>query len=241
MPIPAPTIACTVPLSSERKTNCGWTPAPWNQPSITSWLRHWRKPISGSSAISASDGGRFAGREGRVGLDEQDVRVVEQVPLLEGAVPHAPVGEGEVEVAALDQDDEVLVVVHLGEAQVDARPRRAEAAQHGRQDVLADALVRADAQRPGGAGGERGEVGLGGLQPRDDRVRVTQQQAAGLGERDGPRPARPVEQPLADDALERGDLLADRGLRVAEPARGLAEGALGSDRLERREVPQFHA
>ena len=79
---------------------------------------------------------------------------------------------------------------------------------------------------PGFARLERAEVGLRGLQARDDRLRVAQQQLAGLGQRDRARAARPLDEPLADDPLERRDLLADRRLRVAEPLRGASERAL---------------
>ncbi len=115
---------------------------------------------------------------------------------------------------------------------LDLRPLRRELAQQRRQHARADALVRADPQRPGVAGVERGEVGLRGLEPGGDRVGVPQEQRAGLGQRDGAGPAGAVDQPLADDPLQRGDLLADRRLRVAEAGGGAAEGALLGDRLE---------
>ena len=70
---------------------------------------------------------------------------------------------------------------------------------------------------------------------------MTEEQLAGFGQRDRPRPAGPLDELLADDPLERRDLLADRGLRVAEPLCGPAEGALRRDRLQGREVPQFDA
>ena len=52
-------------------------------------------------------------------------------------------------------------------------------------------------------------------------------------------PPGPLDEPLADHALERLDLLADRGLRVSEPLRGAAERALLGHRLERGQMPQF--
>ena len=65
---------------------------------------------------------------------------------------------------------------------------------------------------------ERRHVRLGGVQARDDRLRVAEQERARLGEGDRPRATGSLEQALADDPLERLDLLADRGLRVAERA-----------------------
>ena len=100
------------------------------------------------------------------------------------------------------------------------------------EDLRADALVRADPQRAGLAGVERGEIGLRGLEARGDRVGVAEEQLARLGQRDGPRAARAVDQLLADDPLEHRDLLADRRLRVAELLGGAAERALLGDRLQ---------
>ena len=70
-------------------------------------------------------------------------------------------------------------------------------------------------------------------------VRVPEQQPAGLGQRDRPRAAGPLDQLLADDPLERRDLLADRRLRVAELDRGAAERALGLDGVERGQMAQL--
>ena len=56
------------------------------------------------------------------------------------------------------------------------------------------------------------------------------------GEFDLPRPARSVEQGLADGLLEGGDLLADGRLGEAETFGCPPEGLFGSDRLERGEV-----
>ncbi len=59
---------------------------------------------------------------------------------------------------------------------------------------------------------------------------------AGRGQRRAPRAARALHERRADDALEREDLVADRGLHVAEPLRRAAERALARDRLERLQV-----
>ena len=63
---------------------------------------------------------------------------------------------------------------------------------------------------PGLARPQGGDVGTGGVEPRDDRLGVTEQQGARLGQRDGPRAAGSLDERLADDLLERRDLLADR-------------------------------
>ncbi len=89
--------------------------------------------------------------------------------------------------------------------------------------------------------GERCHVRLGRVQPGDDRLGVAQQQPAGLGEGDRARPARPLEQPLADQSLEGLDLLADRGLRVAERSCRAAERPFARDRFEGGEMPELDA
>jgi hypothetical protein len=58
-------------------------------------------------------------------------------------------------------------------------------------------------------------------------------------ELDGTRATRAIEHLLADSALERRDLLADRRLRVAEPLGSTSERPLGGHGVERREMPQF--
>ncbi len=115
-----------------------------------------------------------------------------------------------------------------------------EPAHHLGQDLRAPTLWKiADVERAGLAGRERREVGLGRLEAGDDRARVAEQQPAGLGQRDRPRAARALDQLLADDPLERRDLLADRRLGVAELDRGAPERALGLDGVERSQMAQL--
>ncbi len=89
--------------------------------------------------------------------------------------------------------------------------------------------------------GESGHVGAGRVEASDDRVRVAEQEEPGLGRLHAPWPAGTVEEPLPDDPLELRDLLADGRLRIAELARGAAEGAGARDRLQRREMTQIDA
>ena len=104
------------------------------------------------------------------------------------------------------------------------------------QDARADRLIGADPERPGLAGAERGDVGPRRVEPGDDRLGVTEQQHSGLGQRDGARTAGPLDERLADDLLERRDLLADGRLRVAEPIGRATERSLPRDRVEGGEV-----
>jgi hypothetical protein len=84
-----------------------------------------------------------------------------------------------------------------------------------REHTGSDALVRADTKRAGVAGVERSQVGLGGLEPGSDRIRVPEQELARLGQRNPTWAARAVDQPLVDDPLERRYLLADQCLGLA--------------------------
>ena len=114
-----------------------------------------------------------------------------------------------------------------------------EAAQESRDDLRADALERPDAEPAGVARLERAHVRLRGEQARLDRLGVPEEDPARLGQRDRPRAAGPLDQPHADDALERRDLLRDRRLRVPELLGGPPERALVRDRLERDEMAKI--
>ena len=170
-----------------------------------------------------------------VARDDRDVRVAQQLEHLERPVVDREDAEGEVELPGLDLVEEDGVVL-LVERHVEERPVRREAAQERGQHLRADRLEGADAERPALAGRERVEVGARGLHARHDPARVAQEELAGRRHRHGPRPAGAREQLLADDLLERRDLLADGRLGVAEPLRGAAEGALLGDCLKGREV-----
>ena len=141
----------------------------------------------------------------------------------------------------LEQPQQVGRIALLAHANPDARPLRAKAADEGGEEAGADALVDADAKRSGLALCQRGHVRPGGVELRDDRVGVTEQEEAGLGRLHPPRPAGTVEEPLPDDPLEPGDLLADRRLGVAELARRAPERASARDRFQGREMAEFDA
>ena len=75
-------------------------------------------------------------------------------------------------------------------------------------------------------------------EPVGDRVGVGEQQRARLGRR---RPARAaLEQPHAELALERRDLLRDRRLGERERLAGPRERALPDDLTERQQPPRIH-
>jgi hypothetical protein len=109
------------------------------------------------------------------------------------------------------------------------------------EEAGADALEDADAERAGRSFRERGHVRSGRIETSHDRVGVAQEKEARFGRLDTPRPARPMEELLPDDAFELRDLLTHGRLRVAELARRGAERPRPRNRLEGREVAQFYS
>ena len=92
----------------------------------------------------------------------------------------------------------------------------------------ADALEGGEAKAAGARLDVRGELPLGVRDASEDRIGVSEQDLAGLRE---PRAlAIAFDQDGAGFALQRRDLLADRGLRVGERIRG------GRERSEFKEV-----
>ena len=181
------------------------------------------------------------GRERRARGDEQDVRVVQQLDRLVRAGGDGERPEREVELAALDHLEELALVDGLAEDDLDVRVRLGESAQERRQHAGPDALERPDPEPAGVSGLERAHVGLGREEARLDRVRVPQEDAAGLGQRDRARASGTLDEAEPDDALERRDLLRDGRLRVAEALGGAPERALVGDRLQRDEVAEVEA
>ena len=70
---------------------------------------------------------------------------------------------------------------------------------------------------------------------------MVEEQRAGLGQRDANRTALAGDKTYPDRPLESSDLLADRGLHVAQPVGRAAERALAGNGVERCQVPQLDA
>ena len=192
-------------------------------------------PISEWSPRSSSDADDLRASGLSAGHDE-DVRVAHQLERLERAVGQRRAAEREIELAGLDEGVEVGVGRRLREPELDSRPVREEAPHDAGEDARADRLVGADPERPRLAGAERGDVGPRRVEPRDDRLGVAEQEHPCLGERDRARTAGPLDERLADDALERRDLLADGRLGVAEPLGRATERPFARDCVEGGEV-----
>ena len=83
------------------------------------------------------------------------------------------------------------------------RPRRDRGARRGERDHPQPAAPSA---------GDRVELGLGVVQPREDHIGMGDERRAGFGEAHATREA--LDEHRARLALQRGDLLGDRRLRV---------------------------
>ena len=70
---------------------------------------------------------------------------------------------------------------------------------------------------------------------------MPEEQPAGVGETDFAGPADPLHETGVHRLLELGELLADRRLRVAEPASGTPDRTLPGHRCEGREVADLDA
>ena len=176
---------------------------------------------------------RQLGADGR----QEHIRVDQHVALLDGGLDRIG-DEREVDLPA----DELLgqkLVVCLDELDLDRRPALHVEAHHRRDHAYSDALERGDAKGAGVALGQRVQVGFGSTHRGGGPHRVAEQSIAGLGRRYRPAATRSFEQPHLRGALENRDLLADRGLRVAEAAARGREGTGLDDRLERRQVAEL--
>jgi hypothetical protein len=83
------------------------------------------------------------------------------------------------------------------------------------------------------------EIGAQGAEACQQPVGVREHDLAGLGQRDRARAARALHELQSDCALERGDLLRHRRLRVAEALGRAREGLLLGDGLQRSQVARF--
>src|SRR3989441_3739935 len=180
---------------------------------------------------------------GRPRRSNQYIRIAHQLAHLERTRWDGLDRKRQIEVAAFHRINEVVVVRRLGELHVDVRPSLLEAAHHLGQHLVGDALIDADAQRTRPARRVRAKVRFGRPQSRLDRLRVAQQYAAGLRQRDGPPAPRPLDQTLSDEHLQGRHVIADRGQRAVQLLRrgperpGLGDGPERSQMLDLDALP----
>ena len=92
--------------------------------------------------------------------DHDDVWIFERAQRSVNIGHHRVGDERQVEVAALDEAEQLGVVLGLGQLDLDLRPCTCELAQDTWRDSHPDALVTPHAQCPGRALGQRAQVGL---------------------------------------------------------------------------------
>jgi hypothetical protein len=136
---------------------------------------------------------------------------------------------------ARPQHREAAVGLGLGHVECDRRVAAAEFGDHGRQEGRERAAEGGRAQTARTEAAQRVELRLGGGDLLQDRLGVFDQDAAGVGQLDGPDGA--IEERELHLVLERGDLLRDRGLRVAEFVGGARERAMRGDLRQRPQPP----
>ena len=195
--------------------------------------------VSTGSEPSSLDGDGRSGRDVVAAPRDDDVRVAAERNRFEWAVTRRQRHEREIEPAPREPVEQVVDASLL--AQVDLRERATEPAAHGGHETAADAPEPADAHARQRRLPLRAHLLLCRFELAEHRGRVREQDAPLGSELERPRAAHAHEEPRADQALEREDLAADGGLRVAEAAGGGAERALGRDGAERDQVPELDA
>src|SRR5205823_10355045 len=118
-----------------------------------------RRTSASRSTARRRVSGRWRRRaRGELGLraDEQHVGIAQDLLRLEWALGKRKLGEGEIELAVLDEAQQVGGVGLFAYPHLDSGPRRDEVAEEGGEDARADALEDPDAQRARRSSGERG-------------------------------------------------------------------------------------
>ena len=173
------------------------------------------------------------------GGDDQHVVVAEERQEVVRAGGQRELCEHGVELAALEAREQLPVVVELGQVDGDVGPAAAEGVEHVGEEPRAERGERPQTDRAEVAPLHRLEVRVRRGETCADRLGVAEEQLTRRRQRHRERPGGPLDELLADRPLERGDLLADRRLRVPEPGARAVEGALLGHRLERGEVPEL--
>ena len=193
-PSPSATTPWTVPLSSERKTTFGSGPAPR------------RCVVRPADRAAGAVGRRAAARRSRAARPAPCAASGEPPGTsrtygsrISSTTSNGPsgrqVGEGEVELAVLERPG-ARRRRRLAQRRPRSRAAASEAAEQRGEDRAADALVGADPQRAGGASRSAARSAWAAWSRATIAVGVAEQQAPGLGQVDGPRAARPLDQAL---------------------------------------------
>jgi hypothetical protein len=236
---PSATIAWMMALSSARAAKLRSTPQA---------AQVGLDPLLGNAAAAAHQGHPAERRERdggaperRVGGHQQEVVIVEQLFGRERPVREREAAEGDVDLAPAKQLHERAHVWPLVDLKMEVGIGLRESGGRSREYSHADTLERPHPHGSGAALRKALELSVGDPHASEHGLGMAQQQGRRGSEAGRPAAAGAVDQRLADETLERGDLMADRRLGVAELVGGSAEGSGDLDRLERGEVAQLHA
>ena len=177
--------------------------------------------------------------EVRVGGDGDDEALGEHGLHVEPVLSCRTRCEGRVERATVDELHELLGGRTLEELDALFRIALPEALERRREEGRRDRAQRAEPEARGPPA--RHEVGLGRVDDRHDRLGVLEEEAAGRRQPGRLGRLRAVDEALADEPLQRGDLLADGRLGVPEATGGAPEGSLDCDRHQGLEVLDLEA
>ncbi len=148
--------------------------------------------------------------------------------------------ERQVQIPALDRLEEIPVVSPFRQLDHGTRTLAPKELHDRGQHLGADTLKGADTECAF-AVEQPLHICLSGRKRRQHAVGVAKEKRAVFGEGNAPRAAWPVDQAHADDALEGGNLMTNRRLRVPKSRGGAAERFLLSNRVEGGEMPKFDA
>ncbi len=146
------------------------------------------------------------------------------------------IDEREIEVAPRERSEQVsqvgVLVQHDGGG---------EQPQHRRDESRLQIRGRSDPKCARTRACELREIGLRRSDARDHGLGVREHDLACRRQRERARAAGALDQPPAGQAFQRRDLVADRGLDVAEPCGGASKRSLVRDSLERDEMAKLDA
>jgi hypothetical protein len=149
------------------------------------------------------------------------------------------VDEGDLDLPGREHAEQLVVVARLGDRDLEVLSLAREPLDDPGKERRGTAAEHADPERTEIPRDERLEIRLRGREAGADRARMLPDDLPGRGEPYRLRPAGALDQLLADDALERRDLLADRRLGVAELRRSTIERRFRCDRVEGQKVSKL--
>ncbi len=182
------------------------------------------------------EGEQIDGAGGKAGLDYGDMRISAEVSTPESRI-YLSGRECKIDLPTSQRPDaKILLVFLIDQGDLDPGRFLVKPAQCCRQHPSRDRLESTDSQVAGNTPGKLVEITFGGLQPLDELASVAKQQCARWREAGRSRPRRSIEQWLANELFESGDLLRHRRLGEPQPAGGPTKRAFLGDRPQGQQM-----